>query len=216
MRCLNQTARTLPSAHTRAPVWLLTSYRVRFLLLSVGRTLLDPPLTRCQVSFIPTWGQWPLLFLCMDGGTSTLSQSAFLSLRQDPPLHPQLPGPCVKLMYPLSAACPSASRQATLFRVSEFLALITIGTDHIHLFVSLPPCFFPWVTCDHLSLWVLRLLQALSSRTLGRCTGSPVGSDCHVGGCCELDEYEGYPMSLSETEVQVGTLWLRLCDATAE
>lgn len=33
-------------------------------------------------------------------------QSTFLSLRQDPSLHPQLPSPCVKLMYPFTCCLP--------------------------------------------------------------------------------------------------------------
>lgn len=36
------------------------------------------------------------------------------------------------------------------------------------------------------------------------------------GAAVNLMGYEGYPMPLSETEVQAGTICLRLCNATAE
>lgn len=168
MRYLIQTDRTLPSTYTQAAVWLLTSHRVRF-----------PPLPMALLSWtLHSLVPKSISFLLGDSGLCSSSawmvvparlQSACLSLRQDPSSHPQLPGPCVKLMYPVTCCPPPASRQATLFHVSESLGFVTIKTDHVHLFMSLPPCFFPWVTCDHLSPWALRLLWAPSSRTLGRC-----------------------------------------------
>lgn len=97
--------RTLTSAYTQATVWLLTSYRVRFLPLPMAL------LSWTLHSLVPK----SISFLLGDSGLCSSFawmvvparlQSDFLSLRQDPSLHPQLPSPRVKLMYPFTCCFP--------------------------------------------------------------------------------------------------------------
>lgn len=207
MRYLIQTDRTLPSTYPQAAVWLLTSHRVRF-----------PPLPMALLSWtLHSLVPKSVSFLLGDSGLCSSSawmvvparlQSACLSLRQDPSSHPQLPGPCVKLMYPFTCCPPLCQPSGHPVPCIGILRIChNRNGSRPFVYVS-PTLLLPLGDCDHLSPWALRLLWAPSSRTLGRCPEQVHlwGVTAVWGTAVNLMGYEGYPLPLSETEVQVGTI----------